>query len=400
MQTRSDTPIRRLFVYSMFVIGAVMLLVGVALTIWNIGHLRERRELRRILHPRLHEIAMADMLRDYSADHREHVRACYLHPDRVDFARISWNLLSQPSPFVGYAPQLGDQAEGHFNTVGLRDRREVAMPRPDDVYRIFLTGGSFAYSIGTLGPDTTIAAYLERALNERNPWSGRRVEVFNAAVPAWASTQERILIENRLSELEPDLVVSLTGANDVHWAYLKNDILWFRAYEDQMYLELINRSLRRAGAEPFRPEPAWTLDEPPSPETVARLFVKNVRLAGFALADAGAQYVVALQPTLSPHAKTLSPGERAWLEQHEPAGKGEYLAACFGAMDEALARVRDARGEGSGLAAIHAIDVRDVFDGRDDSIFIDMFHTVDKGNQLIAQRLADEIARLQLPPKP
>ena len=68
----------------------------------------------------------------------------------------------------------------------------------------------------------------------------KNYEVFTMATPAWASTHERIMIENRLSDLEPDLVVSLSGNNDVHWGAKNRNVLWFRAYHDEFYFDLLD----------------------------------------------------------------------------------------------------------------------------------------------------------------
>ncbi len=77
--------------------------------------------------------------------------------------------------------------------------------------------------------ESTIAGYLSELLNNdpiKKPDLIYQVVTF--ANPAWSSTHERIAIENRVVEMAPDLVVSLSGINDVHWAYRGKDIMWFQ----------------------------------------------------------------------------------------------------------------------------------------------------------------------------
>ena len=120
----------------------------------------------------------------------------------------------------------------------LRSEEKLILPKPSNIHRIFITGGSTAFSSGAPSQDRTIAAYLNRLLSiNLTPLTNINYEVFTMATPAWASTHERIMIENRLSDLEPDLVVSLSGNNDVHWEAKNRNVMWFRAYQDEFYFD-------------------------------------------------------------------------------------------------------------------------------------------------------------------
>lgn len=89
-----------------------------------------------------------------------------------------------PTPFVGSAPVPGEQDNAAINKLQFRSKKEVVTPKPSGVYRIFLTGGSTAYSSGAPSEDRTIGAYLERKLNEKLGQNGKTVEVFTVANPA------------------------------------------------------------------------------------------------------------------------------------------------------------------------------------------------------------------------
>src|SRR5262249_4451309 len=124
----------------------------------------------------------------------------------------------RPAPFVGHIarPVLGD--EPHINMLGFRDQRETYIAKPERTVRVFITGGSVAWGSGASSQRQTISYVLERLLNERmSVTTGHRYEVINAAVVAWSTTQEKLLIQQRLIDMHPDVVVMFSGNNDVHW---------------------------------------------------------------------------------------------------------------------------------------------------------------------------------------
>ncbi|HOE94945.1 MAG TPA: SGNH/GDSL hydrolase family protein [Candidatus Sumerlaeota bacterium] len=372
-----------------------VLVVAVALAIWALPLLRERRYLRYVIQTRLADQTLAGVGRaaiapeDYAA-WADHVRQCYREPSAVDLERISWNLRCRPMPFIGYAPEPGDQTEGAINAHQLRSRRPLVLPKPPGVFRVFLTGGSLAYSVGAPALESTIAGCLETALAQRPALAGWRVEVFNAAVPAWSSTHERIRIENDISRWEPDLVISLTGVNDAHWGFEGMDILSFRANEEIMYFELIRGGMRIAGAEPYAHAPPAMWGDPVDPGLVARRFAWNMSLAGDALRRAGVPFLVAIQPYLAAQYKPLTPGETSWLARHEDPGKMDYIDQAADAMLQALR----AEAQTAAPPPFHIADLRRVFAQRDDPIFLDGLHVGDKGNALIAAALAEQVVAI------
>lgn len=383
--------------FASLTVTTLALIFALGLTAFNVRLLRERKALGEIAIWHMKPMTMATFPNVATPERQPHLRACFKHPETVDFNKISWGLNSRPSPFVNYAPEPGEQGEGHFNAQQLRNHQDVALPKPDGVYRIFVTGGSQAYGIGAPNQDETIPAYLERILNERGFAPGKRVEVFNAAVCGWASTHERIMIENRIAEWQPDLVIALTGANDVHWGFAGADVQYLRTYEDEFYLAAVNAAMRWVGAKDYPPSPPLPTGKAIAPEVAAKRFVRNMRLAALALEPTGARLVVALQPTLSAAAKTLSEGERSWLDGHEEPGKVDYLERCFAAMQGALEA--DATTSTAALDRnppnMRPIQIRDVFKGRSDAVFYDLFHMADKGNELVARRIAEELARMR-----
>lgn len=102
-------------------------------------------------------------------------------------------------------------AQATYNEQGIRGPL-VAVPKPPDVYRVLLLGGSTAAGWG-VGDSLTIDAYMRRDLDRLEP--NKRVEVVSLAVPGYDSYQdlERLRVDGVL--LQPDVVILHTGINDV-----------------------------------------------------------------------------------------------------------------------------------------------------------------------------------------
>ena len=91
--------------------------------------------------------------------------------------------------------------------------------------RLILLGGSTAFGTGLASDDETAAVKMEKNLG---------AEVVNAAVIGHRSGQELAFIATELLDLEPDLILSLSGWNDFsqYWlANVENGPLGFCAFE-------------------------------------------------------------------------------------------------------------------------------------------------------------------------
>lgn len=299
---------------------------------------------------------------------------------REEMDHYVWAIRSVLTPFVGNGPWPGETDNAVVNSMQFRASRELPMPKPPGVYRIFLTGGSTAFGTGASSQEKTIGHYLEETLNAAA--GGTHYEVWTMANPAWASTHERIAIENRLSELAPDLVLSFSGNNDVHWGYIGRDVLWFRAYHDELFWKLLNTARKEAGF-PAMPDPTRVESGPIPPATVAERLSKNVRLSVSALQQKGIPYVFVLQPTIAVATKSLSAREAEIRTSRQE--RIRYFADCYGQMKEQIPQA---------LATPDLfIDESDVFRARSatEEIFIDSYHFGDRGNEIVGKALAERL---------
>jgi hypothetical protein len=316
---------------------------------------------------------------------KKRVALAYYDSDKVveEMDNFSWSVPNVPTPFVGNAPKPGKHNNALINSIQFRADHEVLIPKPSNVYRIFITGGSTAYGSGAPDQQRTIAGYLAGILNANSASSkDLKYEILTAANPAWASTHERIMIENRLSELEPDLVISFSGNNDVHWGYKGRNSLWFRAYADDFFLELINRAYKISGYGNLVDVPE-TEPSPEDPSLVAARIVKNVTLCSYVLSLKKATYFFFLQPTLAVSKKGLTDNERRHLdskkEKHQK--EKEYFLKCYAHMNSSLKHLK--------IDNFRFVNLSDIFDDTDEreDIFVDSYHFGDKGNELAAKNI-------------
>lgn len=318
-------------------------------------------------------------------EQRNHFTKAYSSPT-VDAASISWSVPNQPTPFVGTAPSPGQHQNAHVNSWQMRNSEELQMPKPKGVFRIFLTGGSTAYGSGAPDQERTIGSILNGLLNEKiSSKIGVRYEVFTFANPAWASTQERIAIENYLSELQPDLIVSLSGNNDVFWGEARRNVLWFNAFADDYFRMLANEGLKLAGRkEPANLQYAGQVADVVPATMVAYRLEKNVRLGAHALQGVKVNWVYFLQPTLSVTRKPLSTREKYFLSSSK-----DYFMESYQLIANRLSTLA--------LNNFEFVDLSGIFDDHEakEDIFLDQFHFGDKGNVLIAHAMF-EVLKIQI----
>lgn len=307
---------------------------------------------------------------------------CYYSPP--DFERVGWCGKDMPTPFVGCAPTPGPIAGGFINSMQFRYHREIEPAKPKNTVRIFVTGGSTAFGCGASSNDTTIGGYLETQLNEALLDRGIHCEVITAACGAWCSTQERILIENRLIELEADIVISVGGQNDVFWATSGRNILWFRVFQDDYFLTLANATLASNFAEEF-PSGDPGAGPPVGCAQAARRLAWNASFSHQALATVGADYVYALQPVLAVSRKIRTPREQSIAASVEATGWFMQMEEFYRHFRAALRAIQ--------RPGFHFVDTSSVFDDSDGETgcFLDTCHFGDRGNDMIARCLRGHV---------
>ncbi len=358
-----------------------------------------RRTLLAKFEERIEEFERTETLGQIAGDERAGMARAFDDPARAaaEMDQYSWAVPNIPSPFVGVAPEPGRHGNVTIDEHQFRHAAPIAEPKPPGTFRIFFTGGSTAYGTGAPSDEATIEAFFrDRLARELAPRTGLVYEVVNAANGAWASTHERIWIENRLSEMEPDVVISFSGNNELHWGYIGMNVLWFRNYAESHFGFLVRGVYEATGRTISLPK-SPNVGEPVALDDVVYRLEKNLRLAVAALEPTGATYVFALQPTLAASRKPLTEREKKHSEaeilQHQveranPIKSSEYFA-------QGYARFR-AELPGLELPRFRFVDLAGAFDDMQPGIdvFIDSYHFGDRGNRILADRLYEELRPL------
>ena len=121
----------------------------------------------------------------------------------------------------------GNQFE-YANNAGFREPRSISLEKPSDEFRIFLTGGSTAFGLGSTGNTgqitgsygieyrETISHVMERILNSSELIPGKTIRVYNTAVWGHAYQHDLLRYITKLRGYKPDLLVSLDGVNEIN----------------------------------------------------------------------------------------------------------------------------------------------------------------------------------------
>jgi hypothetical protein len=106
---------------------------------------------------------------------------------------------------------LGPQIRVHFNALGLRDV-ERTRDKPANVYRVLVLGDSYVEGM-QVPQESTFTRRIERSLNGLG---GRRVEVWNAGIAGYTTSNELLYFRHEAKAFQPDLVVlCFLSGNDV-----------------------------------------------------------------------------------------------------------------------------------------------------------------------------------------
>lgn len=155
----------------------------------------------------------------------------------LDLARQS---SQKVAPQYGYEPtpgfvavrdtHLGNSYE-YINEESFKDFDEVPRDKPTDEYRVIVTGGSVIYGRGPVPPMDAITNFYEVTFRWTIPHimemimnadpdikakiGGKKVRVINAGAPGYVYQNELMRYLAKLRLYQPDLIVSLDGANEV-----------------------------------------------------------------------------------------------------------------------------------------------------------------------------------------
>jgi lysophospholipase L1-like esterase len=321
----------------------------------------------------------------YVARHTADARRAAIRLTKTESLDLKWHFV--PHLHHAYAPSQRTSSV----IIGREGWRggDVPPKRPGE-YRIVLLGGSLAWSYGASSEEHTISRLLQKRLRSSNP----KCVVLNAAHPGFVTSQELTHLQQSVLRHKPDMVIDLTGFNDVYAALLgQQPGEPFKASADR---DIAEHPIRHGLVELCRYSALWrrieknlerrpfSLKGRPHPEKVAEVFLENVRSMAAICNARSIDYLPILQPILHPATKPqLSATEEDVLvrQNRRFPDYEAFLVQCYRGLGDALASLP---GESANYA--------DLFRDRKEEVFFDLCHITDAHNDLVARRLAQDLA--------
>ncbi len=276
---------------------------------------------------------------------------------------------------------------------------EFTSSKPESTFRIVVLGGSTVVAAQT--NDQTFPALLQDQLNAS---SSRTIEVINAGVPTWTSTQELFLLATEVLNWEPDLVIVYDGRNDLHYGVLPNaePNLLPRASQQMAYLEdyqdpwrrnfmtyyLIDtrvihpRDLSNQQAEISNPDGIpvnYALHQ-----NIIETYARNLDSMSALLTANGVETLMVFQPNLLTTNKPLTAYEQTNLD----ALQSTYTEAMLAMLREAAIAAEQVAQQRN----VQWADFSGVFDDEASLMLLDDVHQSNAGNTVLAQKLSEIIA--------
>ena len=307
-------------------------------------------------------------------------------------------------PFLGWiGEQNTDLTTIKTNAAGFRDK--PIQPRKANERRILITGGSTAWGLGASSNEATVAGALERLLN--NNAEGVSYRVMSGAYPAWQSRHELVSVMEYYDLFDPDLIITLTGYNDLYGiTHGGRDELHTRpesrmlakAVEESLQPMSTMRALRKVGGSLgiwrivvyFREKtqlasPAKSsvkFDANRARQVIPKIVDRYVTMADFSNRR-GAGLMIAVQPDIYTTGKPLTREEALVRErfttrfEHIAGTYSKYRADFLHELERQIPHEDTT-----------VLDLKGVFDAIDDRpLFLDDCHLNDAGYGLIATNL-------------
>ncbi len=287
--------------------------------------------------------------------------------DRLQADFDAFNELYRPDDLLGYA--VPDFASGYVNTLA-GERRTYGAGRVGSTVKVWLVGGSAAFGFGQRD-DHTVPSWLARLAED----DGFSVEVHNLAMNGWVLPQGVRAVVQRLESADPlpDAVVFYDGWNDV---FISVQVAVARSSLPVAEFEL-NADDSRVAIERVRSgEALAAIEEAGGRQALVDLTVAryewSMREARAALEPLGIRAAYFFQPDASAGA----------VQREAVAGYGSVAPVQdLPVMAETAAATADA------LEARGVTNLRDVFAGTDEPVFIDPVHTNETGARIVASAM-------------
>lgn len=201
-------------------------------------------------------------------------------------------------------------------------------------------GSDKAFRVVTLGGSTTGPLFewnWPRQLYDQLDTMGVDAVIFNGGVNGYSSNQELLKLLRDVLPLEPHIVVSFTGINDLGFLHAMQRHPMLHPYIDQ----IMKRVLRQ---QPSTRNSAGVISEvhygQPVSVRPAEHWIRNLRLMQAICSEFGVRFLGLLQPTLGVGDYEMNDEEAQMLTDYDQQHRGKYLVECKEFYREALDLVK------------------------------------------------------------
>jgi len=295
-------------------------------------------------------------------------------------------------------PVLFHYPNQHYPTLNINEygfRGPEITKENQEIFRIFVVGGSTVFGAGITPDETTISGYLQNFFEMNHP--ELELEIINGGIGSATSETELALVKNTILSFKPDLIIIYSGWNDaVHrpiFVYDKNE----KNNESPFYL--IKTELEKIFLREYR-TPALlyhtvfndpnlrfnvpNLDSVTDFTTVSKWKTNLLEICGLGKND-GFSTVIVVQPIVGSGNKSLTENELKFAPYNE---RTLGTVGTIKAMVESLTDMQS--------YCTKTADFTNIFDEIEDPIFFDQGHVGDFGNEIIAENLYQLISPLIL----
>ncbi len=358
----------------------------------------------------------------------------------LDLARQSSQVVA---PQYGYEPtpgfaavrntRLGNSME-FINDENFKDFLDAPREKPADEFRIIMTGASVVYGRGPVPPADAVADFYEvtfrwtiphliqKILNAdpqvREKIGNKKIRVINAGVPGYVYQNNLMRYLAKLRLWNPDMVVALDGANEVHT--VARPLRDWNYFTEGPYFEVVSEVMDMSKKGFMNYATLWlkrntyfftwlAMKEGEGPgilmenrgfaahgqdATPEMLAIRDKNIGQ--VADVMAIYHKALESDGVPHVFALQPmfrnskKPRTPMEQKIESITGMQKIGFYDAAETYDAFVKRIKERGAEMD-FRVIDLTGIYDNVNEWVFTDWCHLTNGANYILAKALAAEI---------
>ena len=290
---------------------------------------------------------------------------------RLQICDTSETYVTHIDPISGIVTGMPNQ---HFPNLNINDYGfrglEIVKGKKENTVRIFVVGGSTTFSDRAFSDQQTIPGYLQEYFDRLQ--LNKKIEVINAGISNIGSTDELHLVQKKIIQFDPDLIIIYDGSNDLNHPYpwikpknAKNSIFktHFHFYRTPYVIERI-----------FNPILPYTYDKSDW-HNKALLWKQNMINICELGKNQNFETLIVLQPILGSGNKSLSEQEIKNLEFYDQS------KAIIGYQKFAN-ELNDLNNYCTATS-----DLRGLFDNANRTVYFDRVHIDSEDNKIVAKKI-------------